>query len=205
MDKLLALIGEVEDEEDVAIRLTGATWSGASLQLQFALSVLDSAPGIWEARCEDVLAYLLCNESANWLEMVDDHPLLWEFKHEIASAFFYGAPATADAAVGALYEAHQNAVGPWIKFGRHLNNAPGLSKLLAAGNGLLAEGPTPLLTLYKDTLNPHGVEVDIRFSHLPRIWDGTHWRELERENSARAMVLGASYVIGSGWKAQQKS
>ena len=170
MEELLALVGEADDEEDIVIRFTGATWLGPSLQLQFALSVLDSARGIWEVRCEEVLAYSLCNEGANWLELVDDHPLLWEFKREIAQAFFYGAPANSDAAVGALYEAHQNAVSPWITFGRYLNNLPGLSKLLAAGDGLLAAGPMPLLTLYKDTLGQHGVEADFPASPAGVEW-----------------------------------
>src|ERR1022692_3757445 len=121
MDKLLARIAEAGDEEDVVIRFIDAKWLGTSLQLQLAVTILDSAQEIWEVRCEDVLAYVLCNGSACWLELTDDHPLLWEFKHESASAYFYRAPLNADAAVGALYEAHQNAVGSWIRFGQHLN------------------------------------------------------------------------------------
>jgi hypothetical protein len=203
MDKLLARIAEAGDEEDVVIRFIDASWSGTSLQLQLAVTIFDSAQEIWEVRCEDVLAYVLRNESACWLELTDDHPLLWEFKHESASAYFYRAPLNADAAVGALYEAHQNAVGSWIRFGQHLNSPPGLSKLLAAGNGLLAQGPMPLLILYKETLRSHGVEVDIRFSRPPQTWDGTHWWQLERENNTKAMLLGTSYVIGNTWVAEQ--
>ncbi|MGA7631740.1 MAG: hypothetical protein WCB11_13305 [Terriglobales bacterium] len=89
MDKLLARIAEAGDEEDIVIRLTDATWSGTSLQLHVAVNVLDSAQEIWEVRCEDVLGYVLRNESAHWLELTDDHPLLWGFKHESASAYFY--------------------------------------------------------------------------------------------------------------------
>src|SRR5215475_1695779 len=120
MDKLLARIAEAGDEEDVVIRFIDVAWSGASLQLQIAVTILDSAQEIWEVRCANVLAYLLNNESTNWLELTEDHPLLWEFKQESASAYFYQAPVNADAAVGALYQAHQNAVGSWIKFGRYL-------------------------------------------------------------------------------------
>ena len=184
-------------------RPSNATWSGTSLRLLLAITVFDAAQQTWEVRCEDVLSYVLRNESANWLELTVDHPLLWEFKRESASAYFYRAPLNADAAVGALYEAHQNAVGSWIMFGQHLNGAAGLSKLLAAGNGLLAQGPVPLLTLYKETLLPLGVEVDIRFSRPPQTWDGTHWRQLAAENNTKALLLGTSYVIGNGWAAEQ--
>jgi hypothetical protein len=203
MDKLLARIAAAGDEEDVVIRFIAAKWSGTSLQLQLAVTIFDSAQEVWEIRCEDVLAHVLRNESACWLEVTDDHPLLWEFKHETASAYFYRAPLNADAAVGALYEAHQNAVGSWIRFGQHLNSPPGLSRLLAAGNGLLAQGPVPLLALYKETLRPLGVEVDIRFSRPPQTWDGTHWRQLARENNTKALLLSTSYVIGNGWTAEQ--
>jgi hypothetical protein len=203
MDRLLARIAEAGDEEDVVIRFIDATWSGTSLLLQLAVTIFDSAQETWEVRCEDVLAYALRNEGACSLELTEDHPLLWEFKHESASAYFYRAPVNAEAAVGALYEAHQNAVGSWIRFGQHLNSPPGLSKLLTAGNGLLAQGPVPLLTLYKETLRPHGVEVDIRFLRPPQTWDGTHWRQLKRENNTKALLLGTSYVIGNGWFAEQ--
>jgi hypothetical protein len=117
MDKLLARIAEAGDEEDVVIRFIDATWSGTSLQLQLAVTIFDSAQETWEVRCEDVPAYVLRNESAYSIELTEDHPVLWEFKHESASAYFYRAPVNADAAVGALYEAHQNAVGSWIRFG----------------------------------------------------------------------------------------
>jgi hypothetical protein len=175
-------------------------WYVSSISL--AVTVLDSEQEMWEVRCEDVLAFVFSNESANWLELTEDHPVLWEFKHESASAYFYQSPANADAAVGALYEAHEIAVGPWIRFRQYLNNAPGLSKLLAAGNGLLAQGPVGLLTFYKQTLCPHGVEVDIRFVHPPQTWNGTDWQQLHWENT-KALLLGSSYVIGNGWAAEQ--
>ncbi len=205
MEKLLALVAELNDEEDIVIRFKAATWLGRSLRVQLDVTVIDSTSGIWEVRCEDVLGSLLLDESAHLLELTEDHPLLWEFKHETASAFFYAPPANADAAVGALYQAHENGVGPWIKFDQFLNNSISLSKLLAAGNGLLASGPMPLMNLYKETLRPHGVEVDIRFPRPPKIWDGIHWRQLELQNKTKVLLLGSSYVIGNEWDAQHKS
>ena len=203
MDRLLALVAEAGETENVVIELTNASWSGSSLQLQLTVTVFDSTHETWEIRCGDVLAYVLRHESVNWLELTEDHPLLWEFKHESAAACFCRAPVNADAAVVALYEAHLNAVGSWITFGQYLNTEPGLSRLLAAGNGVLAQGPVPLLTLYKETLRPLGVEVDIRFSRPPHKWDGTRWRRLDRNNDTKALLLGTSYVIGNKWIAEQ--
>jgi hypothetical protein len=207
MDKLLALFAETDDQGDVIVTLRSATWADSSLNLLLSVSILESdsdAPAIWEVICEDVLGHALCNKGALSLDLTDDHPLLWEFKHEIAKAFFYGAPTDGDSAVGAMYEAHQKAVGSWIRFGQYLNGAPGLSKLLSAGDGLLAEGPVPLLPCIKEALRPHGVEVDVRFSHPLRVWDGTHWRQLELSSNVKAFLLGTSFVVGSGWTAQQK-
>jgi hypothetical protein len=206
MDKLLALIAEIgaNDEEDVVIRLLCATWSDASLKLRLAVSIDYSEQRIWEVRCEDVLTYNLDDQGAFSLELTDDHPLLWEHKQPSASAFFKGVPVNADASVGALYQAHEKAVGSWIRFGKHLNNSHGLSWLLSGGHGLLARGPVPLLNVYKETLHLHGVEVDIRFASPPQMWDGTHFRQLQDAN-AKVLLLSTSYVIGSGWGAQQIS
>jgi hypothetical protein len=203
MDKLLALIAEVDDEEDVVVQFRSVTWSDSSMSLRLVISMFDSPPENWHVQCQDVLAYQLSSEGSHWLELLKDHPLLWQFKHESGSAYFYRAPANVDAAVGALYEAHRKAVGMWIQFGEYLNNKADLAKLLSAGNGLLAEGPMPLLALYRETLKTHGLELDIRFAHPPRMWNGSEWRQLVLDNDAKALVLGTSYVIGSGWKAEQ--
>lgn len=77
------------------------------------------------------------------------------------------------------------------------------SHFLASGNGLLAQDPTRLLALYKATLHSQGVEVDIRFAHPLQIWDGTHWRQLQREDTKALLLGGSAYVIGNRWAAEQ--
>src|ERR1700689_1035954 len=111
MDKFLALFAGTDDQGDILVTLRSATWSGRSLDLLLAVSTLESdsdSPAIWKVSGKHVLANALYDGAAYPLELRDDHPLLWDFKHEIASAFFYGVPTDAASAVGALYEAHQN-------------------------------------------------------------------------------------------------
>ena len=58
MEELLAQIAEAVKKRR-RHSVTDATWSGTSLQLHLAISILDSAQEIWEVRCEDVLAYVV--------------------------------------------------------------------------------------------------------------------------------------------------
>ena len=189
MEKLLARIAEAGDEEDVLIRITSAAWLGTSLSLDLAVSVFDAEPEIWGLRCEKVLKSVLRSQVSYSVYWTDKHPLLWEFQEQGASAFFYGQPVDGSAAAAALYEAHENAVGLWISAGEHLNTTSGLSKLLAVGDGLLARGPVPLLTLYKETLLPHGVDVDIRFALPPQTWDGAHWVLSQAQNAKASIAV----------------
>jgi hypothetical protein len=82
MDKLLALFAGADDQGDVLVTLRSATWFGASLHLVLAVSILESDPDsstIWEVSCEEALAYAHCDDRAHSLELIDDHPVLWDF------------------------------------------------------------------------------------------------------------------------------
>lgn len=203
IEELLGLIAGVDKEEDLLVKIAETAWSGTSLQLRVKVSVIDcSELGTWVIRCGHALAYMLGSGRAYSLDLTDDHPLLWEFRHPSASAYFFGAPVNSEACVGALYAAHSNAVGSWISFGSQLNGAPRVSELLSTGNGLLAQGPVPLLSLYKRALLPHGVEVSIVNEHPPRFWDKTMRRSFEGE-AVKALLLGTSYVVGIDWTAER--
>jgi len=206
MDKLLALISEIgeDDDDDTVIRLGSVTASGSGLELRLEVSTfnLETNTRNLEIRCEDVQEYAIKNEAASSLILTSNHPLLWRFTHDSASAFFYGVPPNAYAATGALYEAHRHAVDDWFGLESQLNGGMELSKLLSTGNGLLAQGPLPLLTVYKNVLSQYSVEVEIRNPYPPggrmspphvknRLW-----------NETKALLIGDSYITGIGWTAQ---
>jgi len=122
MEELLNLIAEVDKDEDLLVKVTETTWSGTSLQLRVEISVIDGLDlGTWVIRCERALKYMLGSEGAFSLDLVGEHPLLWEFKYPRASAFFSGIPTDSDACVGVLYEVHAEAVDAWISFGSQFN------------------------------------------------------------------------------------
>jgi hypothetical protein len=203
MEDLLNLIAGVDEEEDLFVKITETSWLGPSLRLTVEISVVDGPKlGTWLVRCGSTLKCILSNEGGASLDLLQNHPLLWDFTHPSASAFFSGVPANSAACVGALYETHLRAVGNWISFGPQFNKNLPLSHLLSTGNGLLARGPVSLLSFYKEALLTHGVEVNIVSEYGPKFWDGTKWKSLVGED-IKILLLGSSYVIGIGWAGEQ--
>jgi hypothetical protein len=149
--------------------------------------------------CEEVLEYKLKDGVAQSVELTDDHPLLWKFRHDSASAYFSGSAPNVLAAVGALYEVHLREVGEWFNLEDCVNSQIVMSNLLLTGNGLLAQGPMPLLVKYKDALRSHGILVDI-VSPYPA---GGRMSSLELQNKLRneskVLLIGDSFVTGVGW------
>jgi hypothetical protein len=145
--------------------------------------------------------FRISDDIAQNIDVTSDHPLLWTVAADSVAAYFNGAPADSIAAVGALYEAHHGAAGNWIPFSRFFNPLP-LSKLLAAGNGKLAEGPAPLLEIYRGVLGTFGVDVQLKFPRRPSRWMGATWVEFGPQ---KVLLMDESYVIATDFKSARRN
>src|SRR5690348_2358979 len=99
MEELLAAIANVDDEYDVIIRLRNAAWLDSTLSLRLEVSLPDSPTERWDVQCERELRHELNGGVSYSIELVGDHPLLWEFNCDSGSGYFYGAPANSEAAI----------------------------------------------------------------------------------------------------------
>ena len=205
MDSLLDLISEIGegDVDDTVIRIGTVKTIGKGLELRLEVSTFNWGENSRkiEVRCEEVLDYAIRNEVASSIILTSDHPLLWRFTYDTASAFFNGIPPDVYAATGALYEAHRHATDDWFGLETQLNGGLKLSQLLCAGNGLLAWGPVPLLTIYKDVLSQYSVEVEIVGSYPPGGWMSPAEVQNRLRKETKALIIGDSYVSGIGWTA----
>ncbi|MBB5060813.1 hypothetical protein HDF16_005549 [Granulicella aggregans] len=205
MDSLLDLIAEIgdADDDDTVIRIGTVTTIGKGLELHLELSTFDLGENTRkiEVRCEEVLDYAVRNEVASSIILTSNHPLLWRFTYDTASAFFKGTPPDVYAATGALYEAHRHATDDWFGLETQLNGGLKLSQLLSAGNGLLARGPIPLLTAYKDVLSQYSVEVEIVGPYPPGGMMSSAEVQNRLRKESKALIVGDSYVAGIGWTA----
>jgi hypothetical protein len=198
-----ALANKIEQDDDNVIRLTNASWADESLELQIEISSFGSERQFWQIRCQNVLENDLKNGSASSLELTAEHPLLWKFRHDCASAYFNGAPPNALAAVGSLYEAHQHAVGAWFNLEACINSDVRTSDLLSLGNGLLAQGPIPLLAVYKDALSVHGINVEILSPYSPPSRMSSLELQNRLHNETKVLLIGGSFITGIGWTAKR--
>ena len=205
MDSLLDLISEIgeDDGDDTVIQIVTVTKIGKGVELHLEVSTfgLEEITRKIEVRCEEVLDCAIKNEVASSIILTSNHPLLWRFTYDSASAFFSGIPLDVYAATGALYEAHRHATDDWFGLETQLNGELKLSQLLSAGNGLLARGPIPLLTAYKDVLSQYSVEVEIVGSYPPGGRMSSEEVQNRLREESKALIIGGSYVAGIGWTA----
>jgi len=71
------------------------------------------------------------------------------------------------AVVGNLYEAHRREAGEWYSLQEFINAEVLTSELLHSGTGLVAQGPIPLLEIYEEVVERHGIEVEIQSPFRP--------------------------------------
>src|SRR5262249_32652980 len=124
------------------VRLLYAAWTGTRCELGFRLWRTGLAtPERWAVTCDNVDDSRLLTASCSELRLADDHVLLERYIAPNASLSFRGRPSSIPDAVGALAEAHWRHAGDWISFATFLNPQVEVAELLAAGTGILAEGP----------------------------------------------------------------
>lgn len=188
------------DDEEAGFVLQCARRSGPSLYLEIEVIGSEKFQQVGTLICENMLNFGLGNDYVSGLELTEDHPLLWEYQHDSASALFSGVPVNALAAAGALYQAHQKTARDWFRLTKHVNCQIEIVKLLNSGSGLLARGPIPLLEIYRDALREYGIDIQICSPHPP----GGHLADTERQDwlrtEVKVLLIGSSYVIGTGWR-----
>lgn len=186
-----------DEEADFVIH--AAARIGDGLQLEIEITEFDENTRTLRAECDQLLEYVINDAFGSSLELSEKHPLLWEYQHDSASAYFTGVPSNSLAAVGAIVDAHWAAVNDWFSVTRYLNKSTTLKSLLESGDGLLAQGPLPLLEIYRLALKEHGTEVQI-VSPYPsggRLSDPE--TRTRRITESRVLLMGSSYAIGIGW------
>ena len=148
----------------------------------------------WHIQARGVLDFNLHCHEFQTMDLVERHPLLWTYDQDEVELYFQGQPADVHATIGRLEVAHSTAGRGWITFGALFNEETPLHVLLASGSGMLAKGPLPVITAYREVLEAAGLRcsaLNQGSMSLPDV-----------NASPRALIMGRSYVIAAEFGAQ---
>ncbi len=113
----------------------------------------------FEIACTGVREMALTEWVVDSLAFLTEHPLLLEYNSPHEYLHFSSTPACPEEVIGRMYLAHQQVVGDWWPLSRVLNPSVGqagltLPTLLRAGRGMLAHGPSPVISALAEAVAP---------------------------------------------------
>jgi hypothetical protein len=132
----------------------------------------------------------------SYINVINDHVLLWPHIKAHFSLWFTGSTESAPAVVGELWQAHQKLVGKWLPFAHFINNSHDLEDMIAGGHGKLAYAPESLISVYQGIMQKHGFKTSRPLLHgqgKPAVAPG----------EVVVLIVGDSYVVATAVEARQ--
>lgn len=132
------------------------------------------------------------------LQILDDHPLIYQHNTTPVGLFFRGTPDDVNALMVDLLQAYASTFGPWRQIPQYLNTSRPLLTLLSSGGDLLGEMPGPLADNLVKALEQHGLETKIVAGQSPLEAD-----EHGRTQLMKALILDDSYFVAMDFVVEQ--
>jgi hypothetical protein len=192
---LFETIDALDGDDDYYLNLVRASWGGSDLELAVDLHLHNGSVEKWMVTCQSVREHVVrlgyCDHDP---DVTSDHVVLWPHITPTVSLYFHGTASDPAAVVGTLHNTHTDFVGRWVRFERWFNSHMPLPKLIAAGHGLLAEGPEQLIKAYERVMQSFGFQTST-LSRPPVYWEGRHW--VESTGPLVAFVSEPTYAIAT--------
>jgi len=160
LNELLALTRTGEFEDNGRIRVVSAHWSADRFAVRLEVDDGNEQHTSWQLRFRRLLEYHLSDVFNCGLNVWrTDHPVLAQYTDSREYLHFSSAARNPNEAVGELWIAHRELVDDWIPFDRFLNETIKLPGLLAGSGGLVATGPSFLISAYANVLDAQGCQT----------------------------------------------
>lgn len=200
LDSLREIIDTGEFEDNGSLWIEEVSRDSDSLLIRICLNLSDGPRERRTILCRQPRCdYLIAGEPSDYLDLSNDHVLLWPHRQQRVALYFNGRPNDRLSLLGSLVEAHYRTVGEWIPFTQYMNSAlfaPSCC-LLDSGSGLLAEGPIKLIDEYRAVLHTYGIRHSSPPAREPTWWDGTRWQPETEE--LYVLIIGSSFIVGPGF------
>ena len=196
------------ENRQVALLLAQVGASPTELQLITQIAEYDeAASGLrpiksYIIRVLGVLEHRVVNfgTTVNEVQILEEHPLLYEYTQKPTAVFFRGDVPNPDALVMDIAQAHATTFFPWRHFPHYLNTEQSLKSLVEAGGGLLGQMPAPLANSLIKVLEHHGLEHKIAEGE-PYIKQ--HDNPALLQTALKVLLFGKSYFVAYGFSIQE--
>ena len=133
--------------------------------------------------CNTVLESEVQPSPSGEIVFTEEHQLLWKHTEPHGYLYYTSEPESRYEILGRIWEAHEKAFGGWRPLTEYANtyNTGQFIEFCSGGNGLLAQGPKPLLELYQQA-----IDGKVQTNYVP---------SYKPEGEAKALVFDDCFVI----------
>jgi len=185
-------------EDYIDFYIVKADYSGDDLVIEFILKLRsiqgeDPISQKWTIIASSPRKDKVSFNAAPFIEIKNDHPLLWEFRDTQCKLYFTGQCQNIEKLFYDLYLAHNDIFGKHqCSFDISLFKASNNFKPFQYSNGLLARGPKKLMEKYAACLKKNGLNFSFLDETPPGHWYG---QQFIPEKELKILLMGDTYLI----------
>ena len=202
MQELLERLAENFDEVDGSIRIVDVAWIGEGLKLGLTINLNDEQPTEhWEINCKYVVDESICSEWTSTLELSSQSPLLKPFIEPIVDLSFSENSVSPALLLGIVYSCCAETFERTDFISKFINLRPTVSGIASSKFGLLGRFPESVADKILSALEGQPIKISKLPGRIDKQWTGSEF--IEHPNLT-ALMIGASYIIGSEFSAHPK-
>jgi len=138
--------------------------------------------------------------TSNEIQILEEHPLLYEYTKKPTALFFRGEVTNPDSVVMDIAQTHATTFFPWRHFPQYLNTEKPLGTLFEEGGGLIGQMPEPLAEGIIKVLEHHNLEY--------KTAQGTAYIQMHDnpallQSKLQVLLFGGSYFVAYGFSIQE--
>jgi len=201
MENLLKTIENEFSESDGWFRIVGADWYADNLRIE--LSVLlndDTEPQLWAISCEHVIREEIISESAGFLYIERNHPLLVEYKEPEVEVAFSKNQLSYFELLGAVSYACFKHLGEQ-PISHWLNTIPSAYSICRSEFGILGKFPLSVANELIEVLSNKPISLNFLPQRIPKYWNGNEHTEYPK--NLEVLIIENSFIIGTGFSAER--
>ena len=206
--ELKELLDVYAEDDETSLFILSAEMPADELSFIFNLSIPDindlgPVDQIWRVTTRGYKTSRISFDHADQFEILEDHPLLWDYSDVQTELFFKGEIKEASKLLIDLFIVHQRLYKGYKPFPLVVEENLNFFKPFQYSNGSLVKGSKKTLLEYGNVLKQNGVDFYLLGERDPTYWTGFEF--LPESKDLKLMLMQRSYLIADDYTFEQLS